>query len=111
MRNALESDGEAHDALPREASRDPLGAPSGLADWRNGVSTIEIRSWMNATVLWSGEAADLRDALLQAVASRANLSRAALSRADLSGADLSRADLSGADLSGADLSGAHLSGA
>jgi hypothetical protein len=41
----------------------------------------------------------------------ANLSGANLSGADLSGADLSGADLSGANLSGADLSGADLSGA
>jgi Pentapeptide repeats (8 copies) len=43
--------------------------------------------------------------------SRANLSRADLSRANLSRADLSRANLSRADLSGADLSRANLSGA
>ena len=56
--------------------------------------------------------ADLSEADL----SEANLFKADLSGADLSGADLSeanlfKADLSGADLSGADLSGADLSGA
>ena len=66
---------------------------------------------MKATVLWSGEAADLRDAVVQAVASGADLSGAHLSGADLSGADLLGAHLSGAHLSGANLSGADLSGA
>jgi hypothetical protein len=51
--------------------------------------------------------ADLNDADL----SNADLSNAYLSDADLSGADLNGADLSGADLNGADLSGAYLRGA
>ena len=71
--------------------------------------------------LWEGDAATMRDAVIAAKKSGANLSGANLFRADLSGAYLFRADLSGADLfradlfradlSGADLSGAYLSGA
>ena len=61
--------------------------------------------------------ADLSDAYLRGANLRgadlrgANLSGAYLRGANLSGADLSGADLRGADLSGADLSDAYLSGA
>ena len=56
--------------------------------------------------------ADLRGADLRCADLRcANLSGANLRCADLRGADLYGADLSGADLSGADLSGANLRGA
>jgi hypothetical protein len=61
------------------------------------------------SVLFESETESLRELILGAVKSRANLSWADLSRANLSWADLSRADLSGANLSGADLSGANLS--
>ena len=81
---------------------------------------IEIKRYSGA-VLYSTEAASMRDALEQACRSGAYLSgadlsgaylsRANLYGADLYGADLSRANLSGADLSGADLSGANLYGA
>ena len=47
------------------------------------------------SVLWEGEAATVKDAIVAAVKSRADLSRA-----DLYGADLSRANLSRADLYG-----------
>ncbi len=75
---------------------------------------IEIKSRFDGRVLFAGEYASLKDAVIAAANIRANLSGAdlsgaILSRADLSGANLSRADLSGADLSGADLSGANLS--
>ena len=58
----------------------------------------------------------LKETVIEAVKSGANLYRADLSGANLSGADLSgadlyRADLSGANLSGADLYRADLSGA
>jgi len=74
-----------------------------------------LNRWTNAC-LWEGDADDMREAVQEAVASRADLREADLSEADLSGADLSRADLREADLSRADLSradlrGAHLSGA
>jgi uncharacterized protein YjbI with pentapeptide repeats len=62
------------------------------------------------------DAVRIRQAVVAAVKSGADLigadlSGANLSRAYLSGADLSRADLRGADLSGAELSRAYLSGA
>jgi len=92
---------------------------------------IEIKNRWDGNVLWSGDAASLKDGLHIALKSRAdlygaNLSRADLYRANLSGANLSGADLYGAnlsradlyradlyraDLSGANLSGANLSGA
>ena len=75
----------------------------------------------DGSVLKTVEADSQRAAILQLVASRADLSganlygaylsRAYLSRANLSRANLSRANLFGADLFGADLSGANLSGA
>ena len=52
---------------------------------------IEIKSWMNGSILFSVEAANFKVALELAVKSRADLSRANLSRANLYGADLSRA--------------------
>ena len=66
-------------------------------------------------VLYAG-GGTLRDVVVAAVKSGADLSSASLSGAhlygaDLSGADLRGASLSGAHLSGADLYGAHLSGA
>jgi hypothetical protein len=85
-----------------------------------------IKSRYTDSVLYEGEGESLRDVVVAATKSRANLSgadlsgaylsganlsRANLSRADLSCADLSRADLSRADLSGANLSCANLSGA
>ena len=63
--------------------------------------TQTITRWLDDAVLWTGEAADLCDAVIQAVAARATLSGATLSGATLSWATLSRATLSGADLSGA----------
>jgi len=71
---------------------------------------IEIKRYSGA-VLYSTEAASMRDALEQACRSGAYLSRANLSRANLYGANLYGADLSRANLSRADLSGADLSGA
>ena len=53
----------------------------------------------------------MREAVVKAVAERANLSGADLYGAYLRGAYLSGANLSGANLSGADLYGAYLSGA
>jgi hypothetical protein len=53
----------------------------------------------------------VKETVIEAKNSRADLSDADLSDAYLSGADLSRANLSGADLSDAYLSGADLSGA
>ena len=61
--------------------------------------------------LWSDDKPAVRESVIAAVASDADLSGADLSGANLSGADLSGANLSGADLRCADLSGADLSGA
>ena len=53
---------------------------------------IEIKSWIDGKVLFSGEFENLKEAVI-----KADLSRANLSGADLSGANLSRANLSGAN--------------
>jgi len=53
----------------------------------------------------------IKNTLLEAIKSGADLRRANLSGADLGGADLIRANLRRANLSGADLSGADLGGA
>jgi hypothetical protein len=75
---------------------------------------IEIKNRFTGEILYKHEAESLREAVIAAVKSRADLSGANLSGADLPGADLpganlSRADLSSADLPGADLSSANLS--
>ena len=71
---------------------------------------IKIRDrWDSEKIIFSGDYGSLRECVVEAVKSRADLSGANLSRANLSGADLFGADLSGADLSRADLSGANLS--
>ena len=72
---------------------------------------IEIKSWLNGSVLFEGDFRCIADAVKDALKSRANLSRANLSGANLSRANLSGANLSDADLSDADLYGANLSGA
>jgi uncharacterized protein YjbI with pentapeptide repeats len=82
---------------------------------------FEIKTAAGDVLHADGEATALREAVVSAVASGANLRGADLRDADISGADLSganlrvadlsAADLRGADLSGADLSGANLSGA
>ena len=72
---------------------------------------IEIKSWINGSVLFSGEFGSLKLAVIAAVGSKTNLRGAYLRDADLSGADLSGANLRGADLRGAHLRGAYLRGA
>ena len=69
---------------------------------------IEIKSWLNGSVLFKGDFSCLADAVKAAVNGWANLSGANLSGADLSRANLSWANLSMADLSRADLSWADL---
>jgi hypothetical protein len=84
----------------------------GLRKTRKGLDVlIEIRSWLNGKILFSGEYDRLKDAIIAAVNSGANLSCANLSHADMSGADLPCANMSGANLSHADLSHANMSGA
>ena len=73
---------------------------------------IEIKRRFTDTVLFKSETATrIKEALVDAVKSCADLSGAYLVGAYLVGADLSGAYLSGADLSGADLRGADLRGA
>ena len=61
---------------------------------------------VDGSILFECKATTIKDAVLSAIESRANLFRA-----NLSGADLSGAYIIGANLIGADLSGAYLSGA
>src|SRR5450830_416482 len=74
---------------------------------------IEIRNRWSGAVIFTHEAegATMRDAVLAARNSGANLSDADLIDADLRGADLRGANLSGADLRGANLIDADLRGA
>jgi uncharacterized protein YjbI with pentapeptide repeats len=73
---------------------------------------LEIRNrWTNDVIYSSAKAKTLRDAVIEAVASRADLSDADMSGVNLSAADLSGADMSGVNLRDANLSGADLSGA
>jgi uncharacterized protein YjbI with pentapeptide repeats len=83
---------------------------------------IAIKSgWADATVVYQSTKTTMREAVVEAVESRANLSGADLRNADLCGADLRganlrdadlrRADLCDADLRDADLRRADLSGA
>ena len=72
---------------------------------------FKIKNRWTGTILFEYESETLRNAVVKAAESGADLSSANLSGANLSGADLSGAYLSGADLSGAYLSGANLSGA
>lgn len=69
-----------------------------------------LNRWTNA-VLWGGEAETVKDALMQAFASGADLTDADLRGAVLTGADLRGADLRGADLTCADLTCADLTDA
>ncbi len=75
---------------------------------------FQIKSWIDASVLFECEVPDnepakVRCALKLAAGKKANLSEADLSEANLSEANLSGANLSGADLSEANLSEAKLS--
>ena len=75
------------------------------------MSEYTIKRRWNGAVLYTGGGESLRDVVVAAVKSDANLRGADLRGADLIGADLRGADLSGADLRGADLSDANLRGA
>ena len=71
---------------------------------------MEIKKY-DGTIIWQGDAVNIKVALIAAIADRANLYGADLSGANLSGANLSGANLYGANLSGANLYGANLYGA
>ena len=80
------------------------------------MEVIEIKNRWTGAVLYSGEHADVKEAVEAAVKARAyladaNLARACLARAYLAGADLAGANLAGADLADANLTGANLAGA
>ena len=75
------------------------------------TTTVRIPHRWRSEPVWEGEAANLRDAVVRAVAAKANLRGANLSGANLIGAYLIGAYLGGAYLRGANLRGAYLSGA
>ena len=72
---------------------------------------IEIKHRFTGQVICAFDVETMRDAVIKAVKSGADLSGADLSGANLYGANLSGANLYGANLSRANLSGADLSGA
>ena len=69
---------------------------------------MQIKNRWNSEVIFENDSDNMRDTVIAAVKSRADLSAADLSGANLSRAYLRAANLSGADLSAADLSGADL---
>jgi uncharacterized protein YjbI with pentapeptide repeats len=72
---------------------------------------IEIKSWINNSVLYSGDFETIKDAVEDAVKNRASLNGASLNGASLNGASLNGAYLNGASLNGASLNRASLDGA
>jgi hypothetical protein len=72
--------------------------------------TIQIKNrWTGSIIFeYSSENNTIKETVLEAIKSGADLSGANLSGANLTGADLTGADLSGADLYRADLTGAYL---
>jgi uncharacterized protein YjbI with pentapeptide repeats len=77
---------------------------------------IQIKNRWTGNIIFESEKSTIKEAVIEGLASEAdlrgaNLSGADLSEADLRGANLSDANLSEADLREADLSGANLSGA
>ena len=75
------------------------------------MEAIKIKNRWNGKVLYSGEHADIKEAVEAAVKAGANLRGANLCDANLCGADLCDADLCDAHLRGAHLTGARLTGA
>lgn len=67
------------------------------------MEIIEIKSRWTGAVPYSGEHADVKEAVEAAVKARANLARAYLADANLAGATLADADLARANLAGANL--------
>ena len=80
-----------------------------MLDGREGGATVKITSMDDsARVLWEGECDNIREELVTAARSGANLGGADLRDADLGGAYLGGADLRDADLGGAYLGSANL---
>ena len=75
------------------------------------MEVIEIKNRWNGKVLYSGEHADIKEAVEAAVKAGADLCDADLCDANLRGANLRGANLCGADLCDANLRGVHLTGA
>jgi hypothetical protein len=69
---------------------------------------IEIKSWIDCKVLFSGEFESVSDAVVSAAKSCANLTKADLAGSNLYRANLTCANLYGANLAGADLTCANL---
>ena len=72
------------------------------------MEAIKIKNRWNGKVLYSGEHADIKEAVEAAVKAGANLCDANLCDANLCGADLRDTDLCDADLCGAYLTGAKV---
>jgi hypothetical protein len=72
---------------------------------------MEIKHIIHGVVLWSGDAPDIKTALMAATAAKTNLGGANLGGANLVEANLVRVNLRGANLGEADLRGANLRGA
>ena len=72
------------------------------------MSVVAIKRRRDGSVIWSGEADGIRDAVQKTIASGANLDDADLRDADLRDASLAGASLAGANLDGANLDGASL---
>ena len=70
-----------------------------------------IKNWKDGSEIYVSKAANLHEAVIEAVKDGANLREANLSGANLSGANLREANLREANLSGANLSGAELDSA
>ena len=71
---------------------------------------IQIKNRWTGDIIFESEKTTYKEAIEEAVKSKADLSKANLSWADLSNANLSNANLSWADLSNADLSDAKIDG-
>jgi uncharacterized protein YjbI with pentapeptide repeats len=75
------------------------------------LTGVKILNKYTGSEIFVSTKTNMKEALLEAIESGADLSGANLRGADLSGANLYGANLYGADLSGANLYGADLSGA
>ena len=74
---------------------------------KGAAMPVEIKSRFTNEVLFSGEYASLKDAVVAAVKAGANLRGAYLRGADLRGANLGGADLGGADLDDTKIKGTN----
>jgi len=75
------------------------------------VGIAIMSRFISGQIVYQSTKSTMKEAVIEAVKSGADLYGANLREADLYGANLREADLSGANLSGANLSGANLRGA